>query len=148
MAKKSNGHGHGERAIVVRGAREHNLRNIDVRIPLGVFTCVTGVSGSGKSSLVAQTLYPALARELAPDPAREGDTRRNLGLSYERARRFDDAIRTYRDMSRDYADAPLLIVNAAEIDFAHNRQDYELLLEQIRGIRTGRHYFNPAQLAM
>ncbi|MCG6885982.1 MAG: deoxynucleoside kinase [Proteobacteria bacterium] len=54
----------------------------------------------------------------------------------------------YMRFFHHYNEAPLLIVNAAEIDFAHNRQDYELLLEQIRGIRTGRHYFNPAQLAM
>ena len=47
--------------ITVRGARENNLKNIDVKIPLGVLTAVTGVSGSGKSSLVNQTLYPAAA---------------------------------------------------------------------------------------
>ncbi len=50
--------------ITVRGAAENNLRGIDVSFPLGVFTCVTGVSGSGKSSLVNEILYKALAREL------------------------------------------------------------------------------------
>lgn len=50
--------------ITVKGARENNLKNIDVDIPLGVVTCVTGVSGSGKSSLVNEILYKHLAKEL------------------------------------------------------------------------------------
>ena len=50
--------------LTVRGARENNLKNIDVQIPLGVMTCITGVSGSGKSSLTNEILYKHLAREL------------------------------------------------------------------------------------
>ena len=50
--------------LAVVGARQNNLKDLTVRFPLGLFTCVTGVSGSGKSSLVAQTLYPALAAVL------------------------------------------------------------------------------------
>ena len=53
-----------DRYITVKGARENNLKNIDVKFPLGVFTCVTGVSGSGKSSLVTEILYKTLARDL------------------------------------------------------------------------------------
>ncbi|MCR5145207.1 MAG: excinuclease ABC subunit UvrA [Lachnospiraceae bacterium] len=50
--------------IHIKGARENNLKNIDVDVPLGIMTCVTGVSGSGKSSLTNEILYKALAREL------------------------------------------------------------------------------------
>ncbi len=50
--------------IVIRGARENNLKNVDVKIPLGVMTCVTGVSGSGKSSLINEILYKSLAKKL------------------------------------------------------------------------------------
>ena len=50
--------------MTVKGARENNLKNIDVKFPLGVLTCVTGVSGSGKSSLVNEILYKSLAKQL------------------------------------------------------------------------------------
>lgn len=50
--------------LTVKGAAENNLKNIDVKIPLGIMTCVTGVSGSGKSSLVNEILYKALAKKL------------------------------------------------------------------------------------
>ncbi len=57
--RKSNG-----KAIEIKGACENNLKNINVKIPLGVFTCVTGVSGSGKSTLINEILYKGLAKEL------------------------------------------------------------------------------------
>ena len=60
-------------SIVIKGARENNLRNIDVRIPLGVMTCITGVSGSGKSSIAKGILYPALRRELSDTGMKPGD---------------------------------------------------------------------------
>ncbi len=50
--------------LTIKGAAENNLKNIDVKIPLGVMTCVTGVSGSGKSSLINEILYKTLARQL------------------------------------------------------------------------------------
>jgi excinuclease ABC subunit A len=66
--------------LTVRGARQNNLKNIDVRIPLGVFTCVTGVSGSGKSSLVNQIVYRTLARELNHARTKSGDFDRLEGI--------------------------------------------------------------------
>ena len=57
-AERRKGNGH---SLLIRGARENNLKNIDVEIPLGQFVCVTGVSGSGKSSLINEVLYKTLA---------------------------------------------------------------------------------------
>ena len=56
----------GKGALLLHGITTNNLQNIDCRIPLGVLTCVTGVSGSGKSSLVVDTLYKHLAPESGP----------------------------------------------------------------------------------
>ena len=66
--------------LVIRGAAENNLKNIDVEIPLGVFTCVTGVSGSGKSSLINEILYKRLAKELNRAKTRAGRHEEILGL--------------------------------------------------------------------
>ncbi|SES98949.1 excinuclease ABC subunit A [Natronincola peptidivorans] len=68
--------------IEVRGARCNNLKSIDAAFPLGVFTCITGVSGSGKSSLVSKTLYPALAKYLgsSDDIPGEHDTIEGLEM--------------------------------------------------------------------
>ncbi|MGD8997342.1 MAG: excinuclease ABC subunit UvrA, partial [Anaerolineae bacterium] len=64
------------------GVRQNNLKNLTVRFPLGLFTCVTGVSGSGKSSLVAQTLHPALAAVLHNATQKPGDHDRIEGLEH------------------------------------------------------------------
>jgi excinuclease ABC subunit A len=71
----------GNRWIALVGARQNNLRNLTVRFPVGAFTCVSGVSGSGKSSLVSQTLYPALARALHRSQETAGDYDRLEGLN-------------------------------------------------------------------
>jgi excinuclease ABC subunit A len=77
--KRRNGNGG---KLVVRGARENNLKRIDVAFPLGRFVCVTGVSGSGKSSLVTQVLYPALAQRIwgSREPAGKHDRIEGIDL--------------------------------------------------------------------
>ena len=69
-----------ERWLKIIGARANNLQNIDVDIPLGVLTCFTGVSGSGKSSLVIETLYKALAQRLHRTRVKAGPVKEILGL--------------------------------------------------------------------
>ena len=68
-AQRRRGNG---RLLTVRGARENNLKHIDVSIPLGTFTCVTGVSGSGKSSLINEVLFKALGAQLNRMKVRPG----------------------------------------------------------------------------
>ena len=66
--------------LTVKGARENNLKNIDVQFPLGIMTCVTGVSGSGKSSLTNEILYKTLAKELNRARTVAGDHDEIVGL--------------------------------------------------------------------
>ncbi|QUL97961.1 MAG: excinuclease ABC subunit UvrA [Candidatus Fermentithermobacillus carboniphilus] len=70
------------RFITIKGAREHNLKNIDVKIPLGVFTCVTGVSGSGKSTLIDDILYRKLSSVLHGTRLKPGEHDGIEGLEY------------------------------------------------------------------
>ncbi len=68
--------------LIIRGASENNLKNIDAEFPLGCFICVTGVSGSGKSSLVLETVYPALSRQFYRSRASAGAYAGLSGLEY------------------------------------------------------------------
>jgi len=77
--KRRNGNG---KILTVVGARENNLKNIDVRIPLGRLVCITGVSGSGKSTLMVEILYKALARQLHGAHTQPGDYDRIDGLEH------------------------------------------------------------------
>jgi excinuclease ABC subunit A len=72
----------GEKSLIIREASANNLKSIDVKIPLGVFTCVTGVSGSGKSTLVIDTLYCLLAQQLYRLPRRCISVRAIDGLEH------------------------------------------------------------------
>ncbi len=71
---------HKAKYIEIKGASEHNLKNIDLRFPLGTLICVTGVSGSGKSTLISDILYPALARKLYKSKEKPGAFKSITGI--------------------------------------------------------------------
>jgi excinuclease ABC subunit A len=121
--------------LTVCGPRLHNLKGMDVRFPLGVLTCVTGVSGSGKSSLVAQTLHPALARALHGAKRVPGPHERIEGLEQiDKVISIDQAPigRTPRSNPATYVGA----LNAIRWVFAVTPE------AKARGYRAGRFSFN------
>ncbi len=70
------------KAILLKGAREHNLKGVDLRLPLGLFICVTGVSGSGKSTTLTDLLYPAISNRIMRSSLNEGDYDSIEGLEH------------------------------------------------------------------
>jgi excinuclease ABC subunit A len=130
--KRRNGNG---KSLVVVGARENNLKNIDVRIPLGRLVCITGVSGSGKSTLMVEILYKALARHLHGSRALPGDHDFIEGLEYiDKIINIDQSPigRTPRSNPGTYTGL-----------FDHIRQLFaELPESKIRGYKPGRFSFN------
>ncbi|MGI6208721.1 MAG: excinuclease ABC subunit UvrA [Anaerolineae bacterium] len=125
----------GGNAITLRGVRHHNLKNLDVRFPLGNFICVTGVSGSGKSSLVSETLYPALNNRLHHARKREG---RHSGI--EGLEHVDKVINITQDpIGRTPRSNPATYVGG----FDYIRKLFADLPEsKARGYKPGRFSFN------
>jgi len=121
--------------LTIVGARENNLKNITVRIPLGKLVLVTGVSGSGKSSLVVETLYKALARHLNKARTQPGKHDRIEGLEHlDKVINIDQSPigRTPRSNPGTYTGL-----------FDHIRQLFAQLPEsKIRGYKPGRFSFN------
>ena len=121
--------------LVVKGAREHNLKNIEAAIPLNVFTCVTGVSGSGKSTLVNEILYKALAHELNGARAKGGAHEAISGLEHlEKVINIDQSPigRTPRSNPATYTG----VFDGIREVFAQTTE------ARVRGYRIGRFSFN------
>ncbi|MFC1823115.1 excinuclease ABC subunit UvrA [Thermodesulfobacteriota bacterium] len=123
------------KSLSIQGAEQNNLKNIKVTIPLGTLTCVTGVSGSGKSSLVNETLYPALAQRLYRSKANVGQVKSIKGIHYlDKVINIDQSPigRTPRSNSATYTGV-----------FTHIRELFSLLPEsKVRGYKPGRFSFN------
>ncbi len=123
------------KAIVIEGAKENNLKEILVRIPLSTFTCVTGVSGSGKSSLINGILYPALCQKLYRSKIKVGSVKSIDGIHYiDKVVNIDQSPigRTPRSNPATYTGA-----------FTFIRELFSMLPEsKARGYKPGRFSFN------
>ena len=121
--------------LEIKGAAQFNLKNIDVKIPLGVFVCITGVSGSGKSTLIQEILYKALAQKIYHSKEKAGKHKKLLGIgNIDKVINIDQSPigRTPRSNPATYTDL-----------FTPIRQLFSLLPEaKIRGYKPGRFSFN------
>jgi excinuclease ABC subunit A len=121
--------------LILKGASENNLKDLTVRIPLGLFTCVTGVSGSGKSTLVLDTLYRALAQKIYHAKEKPGKLKEIQGLGeIDKVIEIDQSPigRTPRSNPATYTGV-----------FTHIRELFAKLPEsRARGYKEGRYSFN------
>jgi excinuclease ABC subunit A len=122
-------------SLVIEGARQNNLKNIQVEIPLGTFTCVTGVSGSGKSSLINEILFPALTQKLYRSKAKVGKVTSIKGIhQIDKVINIDQSPigRTPRSNPATYTGV-----------FTYIRELFSMLPDsKMRGYKPGRFSFN------
>ncbi len=125
----------GDKYLIIKGAKANNLKNIDVYIPLGVFTCVTGISGSGKSSLIIDTLYPLLAQKIYHTPVRKVEADGIEGAEY-----IDKVVHVDQmPIGRTPRSNPATYTGL----FQHIRELFSQLPDsRIRGFKPGRFSFN------
>ncbi len=124
-------------SITIKGAKENNLKNLDVKIPLGVFTCVTGVSGSGKSSLINEVLYKNLAKKLYGSSEKGGKCKEIVGVeNIDKIINIDQSPigRTPRSNSATYTG----VFDYIRDIFANTNE------AKLRGYQKGRFSFNVA----
>lgn len=126
-----------DRRLVIKGARQNNLRGEDVAFPVGVFIAVTGVSGSGKSSLVGEILYPAMSNRLMNSNLQEGEYEGIEGVEY-----FDKVISIDQSpIGRTPRSNPATYTGV----FGYIRDLFAALPDaKARGYQTGRFSFNVA----
>jgi len=123
------------RFIILEGAYEHNLKDIDIKIPVGVFTAVTGVSGSGKSTMVVETLYGALARQL--------NRQRGISVKIRRVVNLGGVERTIMINQQPIGRTPRSNPSTYTGVFSHIRDLFAGLPEaRVRGYKPGRFSFN------
>jgi excinuclease ABC subunit A len=121
--------------LQLKGARQNNLKDIDVRFPIGCFVCITGVSGSGKSSLLADTLYPALMQKVYGSKTVAGKHRGITGLQH-----FDKVVNVDQaPIGRTPRSNPATYIGV----FDHIRNLFSETQEaRVRGYKPGRFSFN------
>jgi excinuclease ABC subunit A len=123
--------------ITVHGAREHNLQDIDIKVPLGVFCCLTGVSGSGKSTFAEEILYPAYRRLRRGEPAEMGSFKSIKGLD-----KIDDMILVNQaPLGRSLRSNPATYTKAYDSIRTLMAGTYEA---RLRGVKPGTFSFNVA----
>ncbi len=121
--------------IQIKKASQNNLKNIDVKIPVGVLTVVTGVSGSGKSSLINQILFPAMSNRLQRSKLKEGNFGDISGMEY-----FDKVINIdQQPIGRTPRSNPVTYIKAFDLI---RKLFSELPASKIRGYKPGRFSFN------